>query len=285
MSLIKKIIKEAYKNKYAIGNFDTSNLEITQAIARAAETKNSPAIIGVTENALEYGGFTPLINLIRGVISESKAQLVLHLDHGKHPENVIKCIDAGFESVMIDASAYDFEKNVEITQEIVKYAHKKDVFVQAELGKIPKLDTSTEVGVALNQMEMTDPEEAEEFVAKTKVDTLAVIIGNIHGGYKGKENPRLDFGLLKKIREKVSLPFVLHGGSGVPVEDVKKAIAEYGIVTVNIDTQVRVAFIEALKNYFASGQTTTDPRKFLVTARDEVQKAVEEKIELFRNGQ
>jgi len=283
MSLIKQIIKNAKEGRYAVGTFDTNNLEITQGIARAAEAKNSPAIIGVTENGLEYGGFVPLVSLIRAVISESKAKLVLHLDHGKHPDNVIKCIDAGFESVMIDASAYDFEKNVEITKEIVKYGHKKGVFVQAELGKIPKLDSSTEVGVTLSQMEKTDPDEAEEFVKKTKVDTLAVIIGNIHGGYKGKENPRLDFELLKKIREKVSTPFVLHGGSGVPVEDVKRAISEFGIVNVNIDTQIRVAFIDALKNYFASGEQTTDPRKFLVIARDNVQKAVEEKIELFRN--
>lgn len=282
MSQIRKIVNDAKKGGYAVGTFDTNNLEITQGIARAAEAKNFPALIGVTENGLEYGGFEPLVSLIRAVISESKAKLVLHLDHGKHPENVIKCIDAGFESVMIDASAYDFEKNLEITKEIVKYGHKKGVFVQAELGKIPKLDTSTEVGVALNQMEKTDPEEAEEFVKKTKVDTLAVIIGNIHGGYKGKENPRLDFELLKKIRERIDTPFVLHGGSGVPVEDVKRAIKEFGIVNVNIDTQIRVAFIEAIRNYFASGQITTDPRKFLSIARDEVQKTVEEKIELFR---
>lgn len=283
MSLIKEIINDAKKGGYAVGTFDTNNLEITQGIARAAEAKNFPALIGVTENGLEYGGFMPLVSLIRSVIKESKAKLVLHLDHGKHPDNVIKCIDAGFESVMIDASACDFEKNVEITKEIVKYGHKKGVFVQAELGKIPKLDSSTEVGVALCQMEKTDPDEAEEFVAKTKVDTLAVIIGNIHGGYKGKENPMLDFDLLKKIREKVSTPFVLHGGSGVPVEDIKRAISEFGIVNVNIDTQIRVAFIEALKNYFASGETTTDPRKFLCIARDNVQKTVEEKIDLFRN--
>ncbi|MFZ2970660.1 MAG: class II fructose-bisphosphate aldolase, partial [Minisyncoccia bacterium] len=218
MSLIKQIIKNAKEGGYAVGTFDTNNLEITQGIARAAEAKNFPALIGVTETALEYGGFVPLVNLIRAVISESKAKLVLHLDHGKHPDNVIRCIDAGFESVMIDASANDFEKNMEITKEIVKYGHRKGVFVQAELGKIPKLDSSTEVGVALNLMEKTDPDEAEEFVKKTKVDTLAVIIGNIHGGYKGKENPRLDFELLKRIRGKVSIPFVLHGGSGVPVE-------------------------------------------------------------------
>ncbi|MFA6096966.1 MAG: class II fructose-bisphosphate aldolase [Candidatus Paceibacterota bacterium] len=283
MSLIKQIINDAKKGGYAVGTFDTNNLEITQGIARAAVAKDFPALIGVTENALEYAGFDALVALIRGVISESKAKLVLHLDHGKHSDNVIKCIDAGFESVMIDASAYDFEKNVEITKEIVKYGHKKGVFIQAELGKIPKLDSSVEVGVALSQMEKTEPDEAEEFVKKTKVDTLAVIIGNIHGGYKGKENPRLDFDLLKKIREKVSTPFVLHGGSGVPVEDVKRAISEFGIVNVNIDTQIRVAFIEALKNFFASGEQTTDPRKFMSIARDNVQKAVEEKIELFRN--
>ncbi len=283
MSLIEKMIKEAKEGKYAFGTFDTSNLEVAKGIARAAEAKKMPAMIGITESAAEYAGFLPLVNLVRGVVEESKADLVLHLDHGKNPKFVKKCIDAGFESVMIDASQYEFKKNMEITKKIAQYAHKKGVTVQGELGKIPKLDSNTELGVTISQMEKTDPLEAEEFVEKTKVDTLAVIIGNIHGGYIGKENPRLDFELLKKIREKISIPFVLHGGSGIPFEDIKKAILEYGIVNVNIDTQIRVAFIEALRNYFTSGQLTTDPRKFLSLAISEVQKAVEERMELFRN--
>jgi len=278
------MIKKAWNGKYAFGNFNTSNLEATQAIARAAEAKNMPAMIGITETAIDYAGFAPLVNLIRGVIAESRAELVLHLDHGRDPKVVKRCIDEGFESVMIDASLYDFEKNIEITKDIVEYAHKKGVVVQGELGKIPRLDSSTELGVALGQMEKTDPDEAEKFIEETGVDTLAVIAGSIHGGYKGKENPHLDFDLLGKLREKISTPFVLHGGSGVPVEDVKKAICEYGFVTVNIDTQIRVAFIGALRDFYISGQTTTDPRKVLSKARHEMQKMVEEKIELFKCG-
>lgn len=281
MTLIQEMIKKAQRGKYAFGTFDTSNLEVTQAIARAAEEKDAPAIIGVTETAFRYAGFLPLVNLIRGVMSESSAKLVLHLDHGKDPKVVKRCIDEGFESVMIDASMYSIDKNIEITKDIVNYAHKKDVVVQAELGKIPRIDPKAGIDAALKEMEETDPDEIAEFANKTKVDTLAVIVGNIHGGYKGKENPHLDLKLLEKLREKVSIPFVLHGGSGTPSEDIKKAAANYGVVNVNIDTEIRFAFMNALRDFCLSGQMTTDPRKVLDRARDEVQKVVEEKIELF----
>ena len=276
------MINKAQKEKYAFGTFDTSNLEVTQAIAMAAEAKNMPAMIGVTESAVKYAGFLPLINLIKGVILESKADLVLHLDHGKDLSFVKKCIDEGFKSVMIDASMFELEKNIEITKDIVEYAHKKEVVVQAELGKIPKLNTSIEAGANLKQMEKTDPDEIEEFVEKTKVDTLAVIIGNIHGMYKPEGNPRLDLDLLAKLRKKVSVPFVLHGGSGTPSEDIKKAILEYGIVNVNVDTAIRIAFTNALEKFYSGNEQTSDPRKVLSLAREAAQKKVEEKMELFK---
>ena len=284
MSLIKEIIKEAQEKKYAFGTFDTSNLEVAQGIARAAEVENMPAMIGITETAAEYAGFLPLVNLIKGIIAESKADLILHLDHGKDVKFVKKCIDEGFTSVMIDASFYEFEKNIEITKNVVDYAHQKGVVVQAELGKIPKMKSSTEVETTLKKMEKTDPDEIEEFVEKTGVDTLAVIVGNIHGMYKPEGNPHLDLDLLKKLREKVETPFVLHGGSGTPSEDIKKAIAECGIINVNIDTEIRIAFMGALSDFCASGQMVTDPRKILSLARDAVQEKVEEKIELFGCG-
>ena len=284
MSLIKEMIKEAQKGKYAFGMFNTSNLEITQAIAWAAEIKNMPVMIGVTETALRYAGFLPLVNLVKGVIKESEAGLVLHLDHGKDPKIIKRCIDEGFESVMIDASHYELEQNIEITKDVVDYAHKKGVVVQAELGKIPKINANAKVEEILRKMEKTDPDEAEKFVQKTGVDTLATIIGNIHGMYKPEGNPKLDFDLLKKIKEKVSIPLVLHGGSGTPSEDIKKAISEYEIITVNIDTEIRVAFMGALNDFCISGQMVTDPRKVLSIARDAVQEKVEEKIELFRCG-
>lgn len=278
------MIKKARRGKYAFGTFDTSNLEVTQAIARAAEEKSAPAIIGVTETAFRYAGFLPLVNLIKGVISESSAELVLHLDHGKDPKVVKRCIDEGFESVMIDASMYSIDKNIEITKDIVNYAHKKDVVVQAELGKIPRINSGMEPVVVMKEMKKTDPEEIKEFVDKTDVDTLAVIIGNIHGMYKPEGNPHLDLELLEKLRERVSIPFILHGGSGTPSEDIKKAAANYGVINVNIDTEIRFAFMSTMRDYCLSGQMTTDPRKILGMARDEVQKKVEEKIELFRCG-
>ena len=284
MSQIKEIIKEAQEGKYAFGTFDTSNLEVTQAIARAAEAKNTPVMIGITETAIEYAGFLPLVNLVKGIISESKADIILHLDHGKDINLVKRCIDEGFTSVMIDASFYEFEKNVEITKNIVEYAHKKDVVVQAELGKIPRLKSSTEVGTTLKKMEKTDPDEAAEFVERTKVDTLAVIVGNIHGMYEPEGNPHLDLDLLKKIRGKISTPFILHGGSGTPSGDVQRAVLEGGIINVNIDTEIRVAFMGSISDFCVSGRMVTDPRKVLSLARDAVQRKVEEKIELFKCG-
>lgn len=284
MSLIKKMIKEAQGEKRAFGMFNTSNLEITQAIARAAEVRGAPVAIGVTETALRYAGFLPLVNLVRGVILESGADLVLHLDHGKDPKIIKRCIDEEFESVMIDASHYKLEQNIEITKDIVDYAHKKGVIVQAELGKIPKVNVNAGVGEILKKMEKTDPDEAEEFVQKTGVDTLAMIIGNVHGMYKPEGNPGLDFDLLKKLREKISIPLILHGGSGTPSEDIRRVITEYGVITVNIDTEIRVAFMGAISDFCVSGQMVTDPRKVLLVARDAVQKKVEEKIELFRCG-
>ncbi len=283
MSLIKEIIKKAQEGKYAFGTFDTSNLEVAQGIARGAEAKNMPAMIGVTETAIKYAGFLPLINLVRGIIAESKADLVLHLDHGKDPKFVKKCIDEGFKSVMIDASMNELEKNIEITKNIVDYAHKKGAIVQAELGKIPRIKSSIELGTTLKKMKKTDPDELEEFIEKTGVDTLAVIIGNIHGMYRPERNPRLDLDLLRVLRKKVTTPFVLHGGSGTPSEDIKRAILEYGVININIDTEIRVAFMGAISDFCISGQMVTDPRKILSLARNAVQKKVEEKIDLFGN--
>lgn len=284
MTLIKEMIKKAQEEKYAFGMFNTSNLETTQAIARAAEAKGMPAMIGVTETAFRYAGFLPLVNLIKGIMKESEADLVLHLDHGKDPKVIKRCIDEGFESVMIDASHYELAQNIEITKDIVDYAHKKGALVQAELGKIPRVDSKMKNEEILRKMEKTDPDEAEEFVQKTGVDTLAMIIGNIHGMYKPEGNPNLDFDLLGKLKEKVSIPFILHGGSGTPSEDIERAITEYGIINVNIDTEIRVAFMGALSDFCASGQMVTDPRKILAIARNAVQEKVEEKIELFRCG-
>ena len=282
MSLIKEMIRKAQEEKYAFGTFDTSNLEVSQGIARAAEVKNMSAMIGVTESAVAYAGFLPLVNLVNGIITESKADLVLHLDHGKDPKFVKRCIDEGFKSVMIDASMNELEKNIEITKNIVTYAHKKGVIVQAELGKIPRMKSSIEEGTTLKQMEKTDPDEIEEFVEKTGVDTLAVIVGNIHGMYKPEGNPHLDFDLLYNLRKKVAVPFVLHGGSGTPSEDIRRAIKDYGIINVNIDTEIRVAFVGGFSDFCISGQMATDPRKVLAISRDEVQKIVEKKIDLFR---
>jgi fructose-bisphosphate aldolase class II len=160
MLTIKEIIKKAREEKFAVGAFNTSNLEVTQAIARAAEAQKAPAMISVTESALEYAGFNTLIKLVQSIIEESKSPLVFHLDHGKSYEICKKCVDAGFKSVMIDGSILPFEKNVELTKSVVDYAHTKEVFVQAELGKIPRVSDENKGGkvdVKIGEMEKTVP--------------------------------------------------------------------------------------------------------------------------------
>lgn len=270
-----QLFKDAVKSGYAIGAFNTYNLETTQAIIKAAETQRSPAVIQISEATLAYAGFKTIVGLVKTLIEESKIPFVLHLDHGKTYETIVRCVDAGFSSVMIDGSSLPFEENIKITKKVVDYAHEYNIWVQGELGEVPKEEALRE----MTSIQRTDPKEAQEFAQITGIDSLAIAVGNVHGFYR-EIGAHLDFNRIEKIRELVKIPLVLHGGSGIPDAQIKKAI-ELGIAKINIDTELRLAFTGALREFFQAQVETADPRKIMALARDAVQEKVEEKIKLF----
>jgi len=270
----KKILNNAQKNHYAVGHFNTSDLEITKAIIMAANKLNSPVIIGTSEKAISYAGLEELAGIVAAAAEKAKIPVVLHLDHGKSFEICQKAIQVGYTSVMIDGSALSFEENLKLTQKVVGYASRKNIPVEGELGSlIDKEKYQTDI----NQF-MTDPDQAEEFVNKTGVSSLAVAIGNAHGIPWPEE--KLDFSRLNQIRQKVQVPLVLHGASSTPTLDIKKAIV-LGITKINIDTDIRIAFNQSLRDFLTLHRDIFDPREILSSTTIAVEKVVEEKIKLF----
>lgn len=274
-----QLFKDAERKNYALGAFNTYNLESTQGIIKAAEAQHSPTVIQISETTLNFAGFESskaIMEMVKILIEESKIPFVLHLDHGKSYETVVRCIDAGFSSVMIDGSSLSFEDNVNITKKVADYAHEYNIWVQGELGKVPKEEAIRE----MTGIQKTDPKEAQVFVQITGIDSLAIAVGNLHGLYRETE-PGLDFDRIKEIKKLVKIPLVLHGGSGIPDNQIKKAI-KFGISKINIDTELCIAFTSALREAFQEdGTETVDPRKIMAFARDGVQIRVEEKIKLF----
>lgn len=275
---LRDILRKAQKDGYAIGAFNTADFETTIGIVRAAVSQKAPVIIQVSETTIAYAGLKPITHIV-STIAKNEANgvpIALHLDHGKSFRSVTECIDAGFSSVMIDASGLPYDENVELTRKAADYAHKRKVLVQGELGRLGHA-----AGEAGLREAMTDPDEAAEFARKTKVDALAVSIGNIHGVAKlfGKI-PKLDIRRLKDIHSRVKVPLVLHGASGIPAGDIRKAISG-GIRIINIDSEIRVAFSSSLRKTLASQPKEYDPRKILAPCALAVQKTVENKIRMF----
>jgi len=260
----KELLKKAQRKKRAIGAFNVYNLETAKAIIQTAEVLKAPVIVETTPRAIEYAGLGYLARLIQEMAESVSVPVVLHLDHGLSIEMVERCLEAGYTSVMIDGSHLPFLENVALTRKVVEIASRKKVPVEGELG------TLTE------HLRFTNPEEVGEFVRRTQVDSLAVSIGSSHG-HAPRE--KLNLELLEKIRSKTDVPLVLHGASGVSDEDLKGAI-ERGIVKINIDTQLREAFTDALVETFRYLQTK-DPRDYLQKAEKAVAEVVEEKILLF----
>lgn len=265
-----EILKKAQKGGYAVGAFNTNNLEITQAIIEAAEELNSPVIIQTTPSAIEYAGLEEIYGIIRTAISSAKIPAVLHLDHGKHFEICRQAVDIGYPSVMIDASILPFEENVRLVQRVVKYAHQKGVAVESEIGALGK----GEEGVQESDQNYTDPVQAAEFVKLTGVDSLGVSIGNVHGA---PEDEKINVGLLKEIKSKITIPLVLHGSSGLSADDIHSAI-KHGICKINIDTNIRKAAIEAMKDGLRDNPK--DYRDVLGQVRDDVKAVVKKYIKL-----
>jgi len=273
---VDELLKKAEAEEYAVGAFNCNNMEIVQAIVAAAEAEKSPVIIQASQGAIKYAGLNYIVKLVEVAADSVSVPVALHLDHGTNFEQVIKCIRYGFSSVMIDGSKLPLEENIAITNKVLEIARPLGISVEAELGKIG--GTEDDITVSEKEAMFTDPQEAKTFVERTGVGSLAVAIGTAHGQYKGK--PELDFARLEKIKELVGIPIVLHGSSGVPDEDIQKAI-KLGVRKVNIDTNIREAFMKGVKDALAKNPAEIDPRKVLGPAREEMTAIVREKIRIF----
>ncbi len=277
----KEILQEAKKNKYAVGAFNVINMETTQAVLEAAKEMRSPVIIQLTEKTIDYAGGKNIFSLIKNLANfyYPEIPVAIHLDHGKNFEIIKKAIALGFPSVMYDASRKSFQDNLQETKEIAQYCHKKNVSIQAELGNVPNYRELDMQNINWDDY-MTKPEEAVQFVQETKIDTLAVGIGNAHSFTQ--ERPEPDYNRLEKISQLVETPLVLHGASDWEGERVKKVI-DKGISCFNIDTALRVAFTDSLVSTLTKNleKISYDLRRTLGEARKAVKEEVKHKIKLF----
>ena len=300
MSLVttKEMFEKSMKEGFAIGAFNVNNMEIVQGIVDAAAENKSPVILQASSSAIKYARINYLMKLIEAAVEEHpNIPIAIHLDHGPDFETCKKCVDAGFTSVMFDGSKYDFEENIRLTKEVVDYAHAHGVVVEAELGKLAGIED--DVNVASDEAKYTDPAQAEEFVRRTGVDSLAIAIGTSHGAYKFKGEAKLRFDILKEIKERIpNTPIVLHGAStvipelvdtcnkyggnipgakGVPDEILHEASIS-GVSKINVDTDLRLAMTAGIRKVFAEDPSAFDPRKYLTPARELVKETVSHKI-------
>lgn len=279
---VKEMLKEAQQKGYGIGSFSPRNTFLIEYVLRAAQVKDSPVIVQISANEFNWFKVSSkeFARRFYELESQFSVKAALHLDHTKDIAIIKEAIDAGFTSVMIDASQQSFEDNIRITKEVVDYAHAKGVDVEAELGKIGATD---KIETDNDQMLYTDPIEVEEFVARTGVDILAISIGTAHGVYPVK-NPKIDLKRLSQIREKVTIPLVLHGGSGLPEETIHQAIRIIGggVSKINIATDLEIAFLTSLGcSRMLNDEISQMDRAALERAGEVVQKVVEDKIENF----
>ncbi len=274
----KEILLTAKEKYIAIPQFNINNLEWTKYILEQMNELSLPVILGVSEGAAKYmGGYKTVVNLVKGLIEDLKIEtkVCLHLDHGSSFNSCKEAIDAGFTSVMIDASKYQLEENIKITKEVVDYAHKQDVTVEAEIGHIGGTEddiTSSATNARLD--------ECKILVKQTGIDSLAPALGSVHGLYKGE--PNLDFITMQEINEVLSIPLVLHGGTGIPDDKIKKAISS-GISKININTELQLVWTEALKEYLKNNPNQYDPRKIIASGEKAIKAKVTEKVKIFMN--
>ncbi|HQD06035.1 MAG TPA: class II fructose-1,6-bisphosphate aldolase [Bacillota bacterium] len=292
-----EMFKKAYEGGYAIGAFNVNNMEIIQGITEAAKEVRAPLILQVSAGARKYANHTYLMKLIEAAIIETDLPVCIHLDHGDSFELCKACIDGGFTSVMIDGSFLPFEENVRLTKQVVDYAHSKGVVVEGELGRLAGIED--DVNVSDQEAAFTDSAQAEEFVERTGVDSLAIAIGTSHGAFKFKGEPRLRFDILEEIQRRMpGFPIVLHGASsvipeyveminqyggdlagakGVPEEMLRKA-ASMAVCKINIDSDLRLAFTATIRKYLAENPGHFDPRQYLGPARTAIKEMVKHKI-------
>jgi len=274
LSHIKDILKKAESRGYAVGAFNIHNFETILGVANAAVKAKSPVIIQVSEGTINYMGLKPVTHIVSTVAKNTAVPIALHLDHGKSLDVVFECIAAGFTSVHIDASHLPLDENIKLTREVVEFSHTKNVWVQGEVGAMVggHGDIHGKIEIPLAELE-----DVVSFAKKTKIDTIAAAIGTAHGAY---DNESINFPLLKSIKARVDIPFVLHGGSGISDEEIQKAI-KMGVNVINIGTDIKVGFCQALIKQCRDNQEETDPRKLLMPAIETVEKIAIAKMELF----
>ncbi|OZB96437.1 class II fructose-1,6-bisphosphate aldolase [Paenibacillus sp. XY044] len=277
MSLVSStsLLQEARAKQYAIGAFNVHTLEMLQAVVEAAEEAQSPLIIQSTVGTVKHLGAEYIAAAARVAADHASVPIALHLDHCNDFSVIISCIRAGYTSVMIDASHSPFEENVAMTQKVVEAANAVGINVEAELGKVGGVED--DIIVDERDALLADPKECAEFVERTGVHTLAPAIGTAHGIYKG--TPNIDFDRIGRIAEAVDVPLVLHGGSGIPEEQVKRAVS-LGMAKMNVATELRILFSDAIKHVFAENPEENDPRKYMVPAKKALKAAVIEKMRL-----
>ena len=296
----KKMFEEAYKGGYAIGAFNVNNMEIIQGIVGAAKKLNAPVILQVSKGARAYANHTYLVKLVEAAVEETGLPIALHLDHGPDFETCKSCIDGGFTSVMIDGSSLPYEENIAVTKKVVEYAHARGVVVEGELGTLAGVED--DVVVEHGSESYTKPEQVEDFVTRTGVDSLAIAIGTSHGAYKFKpgQKPQLRFDILEEVGKRLpGFPIVLHGASsvmpeyvakinkfggempdaiGIP-EDMLRQAAGMAVCKINVDSDLRLAMTAAIREHLAENPSHFDPRQYLKPARDAIEEVVGHKIE------
>jgi fructose-bisphosphate aldolase class II len=293
----KEMFKKAYEGGYAIGAFNVNNMEIIQGITEAAMEEKAPLILQVSSGARKYANHTYLMKLIEAAIIETGLPIAVHLDHGDTFELCKSCIDGGFTSVMIDGSHHSFEENIKLTKQVVEYAHDKGVTVEGELGQLAGIEDDVNVA----EHAFTDPDQVEEFVSRTGVDSLAIAIGTSHGAFKFKpgQTPHLRFDILEEITRRLpGFPIVLHGASSVPQEfvaivnkyggampdaigipeDMLRQAAKSAVCKINIDSDLRLAMTATLRTHFAEHPAHFDPRQYLSPARTAIKDMVKRKL-------
>ena len=305
----KEMFKKAYEGGFAIGAFNVNNMEIVQGITSAAAELKSPIILQASAGARKYANSRYLVHLVRAALEVNDIPIALHLDHGPDYATCKACIDDGFSSVMFDGSHYPFKENIEKTKEVVEYAHAHGVVVEAELGQLAGIED--DVNVSAENAKYTQPEEVEEFVSKTGVDSLAIAIGTSHGAFKFKPSqctrnaegvlvpPELRFDILAEIEKKIpEFPIVLHGASsvipkyvkiindhggklddaiGIPEDQLRKA-AKSAVCKINIDSDLRLAMTAGIREHFEQHPEHFDPRQYIAPGRDYIKELVEHKI-------
>jgi fructose-bisphosphate aldolase class II len=293
------MFRKAYAGGYAVGAFNVNNMEIVQGITEAALELKAPVILQVSAGARKYANHTYLMKLVEAAVIEADVPMALHLDHGADFEICKSCIDGGFTSVMIDGSHHSFADNIELTKKVVAYAHERGVVVEGELGQLAGIED--DVNVSAENASYTQPEQVEEFVNKTGVDSLAIAIGTSHGAFKFKpgQKPELRFDILEEITKRLpGFPIVLHGASSVPQnfleeinqyggsmpgaigipEDMLRQAAKSAVCKINIDSDIRMAMTAAIRKHMGQNPGHFDPRQYLLPARQAVKDMVSHKI-------